>query len=1019
MKKRNKRLLFISLLSVACTACTIAGSVAVAEEAHEAGLSAPLAEKVSIGTVVQLPDYYVEVDGENVKAQANVITPNGTVYSGSKFTANEAGRYVVEYIAYGEVVNTEYCTAVIGAKDMFTVNALATIDGVANYAYCPDDDALKGVAINVQGGASITYAQEITMNTLTKDDLLLEAVIEPTTKGETDFKQVVVTLTDVEDDSVYFRVTLTDGHEDGGSPKFISYVNAAANGQTAGGYNYDNAQKGVHWQQKDIYGTSIFSSFRAELSNGMSEHSFKLYYDAAENALYTCRYGTTVMVADFNDPVVFRSTSWGGFKSGKAKLSISFIDVKDSGRIIVNEIAGLRLTADEIVDSVAPDLEIDLLGESKAPNALLGTEYTVFPYTTYDFFDSHVDVDVTVTHENILTGSKTSVSVQNGKFVTNKLGKYTIRYVASDYSGNETVKEHVFECIAQAEEIVLSGITEDFSATVFERIDIPSTNLVRAFGGNGDLKISLVALDPDGEEIAIENDSFLPEKIGAYQFVYTATDYYGQSASKTLTIDVLASDKTVFLNDIVLPDLLIAGFEYTLPQIYAKVSYGGEVVECQIDYIVNGEKLDETRTFVASGAMANIECRAYVGDAAVYQSIKKSVTVVDGKGGKDQAAYFYDKEGKVTVTETMESVDLTVATNASVVFANKLKGESFSLGVSYKAAEIAFSTMNITLCDAEKSTTTVTFKFELSKTGAMMSVPYGQSVEFPTAEGYFKLNFDCGSGIVSDANGLPVAYADKDDAGNDFNGFENGLYAKISFDGVRSESKVSFVSLNNQLLGFRSDYEEEIGDTEGPEIECLGEIAVKAKVGDNVTIYPGRAYDVLNQVDTITVRMQAPSGNIVLAETAADKELQVTVTEKGYYKVIYTAYDTAGQRSRVVRNVRVVDSVAPTLSVEFNDMTKSVGDTVNLPKVTVSDDSGKVYYDIFVAFPNSEMRLVLHYGNGEIKSYLSKSDDNYAASFKVSDTSFKVEMKGKYVLTVMAYDDDYNVTMQSFTITVR
>ena len=100
-------------------------------------------------------------------------------------------------------------------------------------------------------------------------------------------------------------------------------------------------------------------------------------------------------------------------------------------------------------------------------------------------------------------------------------------------------------------------------------------------------------------------------------------------------------------------------------------------------------------------------------------------------------------------------------------------------------------------------------------------------------------------------------------------------------------------------------------------------------------------------------------------------------------------------------------------------MTKSVGDTVTLPTVTASDDSGTVYYDVFLSLPSGEVRMLLHSENGTLTSYLNGEDKTYPASFKVSDTEFKLETKDRYVLTVMAYDDNYNLTMKSFTITVK
>ncbi len=1020
MKKRTKSLILASVLSVAVGVCTSVGIIALADNQHEVGLESPLAERALIGEVVTVPSYYAQSGDKVVKTVANIITPSGNAYAGSKFTVTEGGRYVVEYTLNGAVVHTEDCLGVLGSADLFKTNALASVDGVANYKY-NEDEAFRGVAVDIKSGATITFDREIDMASLTKDDILFEGTVEPLEQGEADFMQMVLTFTDSVDESSYFRLTITDGHADGGSPKHVIYVNGAANGQTAGGMNYD---RGVpYWQAKDIYGTSSPSSFRAEVLNGYSLYSIKLFYEATENAIYMPTYeNRMLLVVDFDDPVVFGGNVWSGFESGKANLSVSFIDTKEAGgRVIFNEIGGLRLDQEEIVDTVAPQINVDLGGEKKAPNALLGTNYSIFPCTAYDFFDLNVQIDTTVTYENTFTGAKSDVVVRNGKFVTDKLGKYTIRYVATDYTGNSSVEEYSFECIANAEQIVLSNLPEDFSVQAFTEVSVPAASKIRAFGGTGSLKMSMTALDPDGEEIEVEDNTFIPEKLGDYQIIYTATDYYGVSESSVLTIEVTENEETVFMNDIVLPELLIAGFKYTIPEIEAFTCYNGEVVNCKMVYLVNGTELDETRTFTAdnSSAQASIVCRALKGNDIVCGEISKNLLVIDGDHGKNQAAYFYDATNTMQVTEVEDSIDLTATEDASVSFVNVLKASAFTLGLNYLSENCKFNSFNVTLSDATKSDVTVTFKFTFTQDGVKITTPYGAETVFPSAEGYFELNFDCESGIVNDASNVSVTFVDLDDNGNKFVGFSDGLYATFSFDGVVASSKVSLSLLNNQSLGFRGKTGEEAKDSKGPEIKTTEEIITKAKRGDEITVYAVVASDVLSQVTSATVKVVSPSGKDVVAETNADKDISFKTEEMGTYKVYYYAYDSEGNRTRIGQNIRVLDSIAPTLEVSFSDMTKKVGDTVTLPEVTVSDDSDKVSYDIFLSLPNSDMRLLYHYENGAVTSYLSANNSVYPSSFKVSDTAFKLEQKGKYVLTVMAYDEQYNLTMQSFTIIAK
>lgn len=1006
MKKRTKFSILAATLSVAVGICTTAGIIALADDQREVGLDGVLAERALIGEEVAVPSYYAQSGNEVVKAVANIITPSGNAYAGSKFTVTEGGRYVVEYTVNGAVVHTEDCLGVLGSADLFKTNALASVDGVANYKY-NTDDAYKGVAVNVNSGATITFDREIDMANLTKDDILFEGTVEPTQQGEADFMQMVLTFTDVEDESSYFRLTITDGHADGGSPKHVIYVNGAANGQTAGGMNYDSGIP--FWQAKDIYGTSSPSSFRAERLNGYSLYSIKLFYEAKENAIYMPTYeNKMLLVVDFDDPVVFGGNVWSGFKSGKANLGVSFIGVNETGgRVIFNEIGGLRLTENEIVDTVAPQIKVDLDGEKKAPNALLGTTYSIFPCTTYDFFDLNVQVDTTVTYENIFTGAKSDIVVRDGKFVTDKLGKYTIRYVATDYTGNSSVEEYSFECIANAEEIVLTNVAEDIATQAFKEVIVPDVSTIRAFGGNGSLKITMAVTDCDGEEIEVKDNAFIPVKVGDYKVIYTATDYYGESASSVVTVRVTENEETAFMNDIVLPELLIAGFEYTLPEIQAYTCYNGEVVNCEMVYLVNGVALNETRTFIAdsSSAQASIVCRALKGDNIVCGEISKTLLVIDGDHGRNQAAYFYDNTATVQVTETQESIDLTASKDASVSFVNKLKASAFTLGMNYVLEDCKFNSFNVTLTDATKSDVTVTFKFTFTKENVKITTPYGAETIFPSAEGYFELNFNSESCIVSDASNTSVTFVDVDDKGNKFSGFSDGLYATFSFEGVVKESKISLSLLNNQPLGFRGETDEEIKDTKGPEIQTKEELSTRVKLGDEYTVYSALASDVLSQVTSTTVKVVSPSGKEVVAETNADKDITFTTTEIGTYKVYYYSYDSEGNRTRLGQNVRVIDSIAPTLDVSYADMTKKVGDTLELPLVTAVDDSDTVYYDIFLSLPNSEMRMLVHSEDGVATYYYGEQ--------------FTLEMKGKYVLTVMAYDKQYNLTMQSFTIRAK
>jgi hypothetical protein len=99
--------------------------------------------------------------------------------------------------------------------------------------------------------------------------------------------------------------------------------------------------------------------------------------------------------------------------------------------------------------------------------------------------------------------------------------------------------------------------------------------------------------------------------------------------------------------------------------------------------------------------------------------------------------------------------------------------------------------------------------------------------------------------------------------------------------------------------------------------------------------------------------------------------------------------------------------------------TYSVGNVVKIPDYyDVSDNLGEYFVDVSVILPNNEMRLLIHDESGN-KTYYTNDRTLYAASFCVSDTSFRTEYKGEYKLRYVAYDAQFNKTVVEIKFTVR
>lgn len=1011
------------IITSVCLALAFGASVTsvalIAKAVNDNNRVIELPQNGLIGECYDIPEFFTEIDGESVRADARILAPDGNVYSGTQLKPTMAGQYVVEYVVNGEVVKAETCLIQRRATDFFSVNKFAQVQGISRYRY-HGDPYFTGVKVNVQAGAEITFEREIDMTNKSKNDIFFEAIIEPSKYLEIDYGQMILTFTDVEDDTKTMTIVASDGHLDSLTSGGVAYVRAGCNGQSIGGLE-KRANGSFVFNTTDIYGSIAPFSFRAQTFDGDPnyDYSLGLSYDSEEKALYLKNgtgenYGKQYMVADFDDPTIFGGAVWDGFTSGKVKLTVTFDKVQtDNGSIIFKQIDGIDLGQQYLFDDVAPELSIDLNGEKSVPNSSLGNTYTVFNATAKDFYDAEVPVLTEVKYENLSTGNRYDVFMQDGKFVTDKVGKYTITYTAKDLSGNSTQEEISFYCYGKSDKIVLENVDEEQTVSVFDKVTIVGESGVSATGGNGNLHVECAVYAPSGEEVVLQNNTFVAEVVGDYKIVYTATDYFGVEAKEESIVHVSAIERAVFLTEPSLPEVLISGFHYALPKAVAKTCAGSNVQDAVVETYVNGEKVEGSFVAPESGSV-QVEYRAYLaGSTENYEPITKTISVVNGNGGKDQAAYFYDGAGKVSAEVVENGVKLKANQSGFVAFANKLNGELFEFTANYDATKVNFSKMRVVLFDAENGGVSVTFRLAFSANGVTVGLPGAEMSALASKGTTFALKYNNKQCVLSDVNNNVNNFVRVDDNGDEFAGFSGAVFMKVYFDEVVGDSELTVQSLNAQAFGSKKTK-----DNVDPQIAIQGEYLYKRKVGDTLTVYPAKAYDVLNEVVDFTVSVTAPDGSILLNKASPDQEHEVVLNKQGIYKIIYTAKDSAGNDVRGGGSVEAGDVSKPTLSVNGKiSQSYKVGDTVELPNVTITDDTGTAYCDIFVELPTGEVRLLVHYENDKKVSYLSTLDEHYPHSFKVNENAFKAEMAGNYVIRIMAYDNAYNYVLQEYAFT--
>lgn len=1005
MKKKLFGIILLGIVGMLCGGVAYASSVRAEE-------TVVLPEQAYLGETIALPEKTVEIEGQTVEASILVTAPDGGQFTGNTLYTNQIGLYTLEYYAYlnGKriSVETDTLTVVRKAADLFETNAYATVEN-ASFRY---DDEVKGVRASLSTGGKITFLKIFSASDFTKDTALIEMIAEGSKEGSPDYTNLTITLTDIEDPNNAVNVYMVDS----GTNCFGkgTYVRVGATGQVAAGY------EGTTLNALPQFGTPIWHTFKKQ-EEGHEYRTAKLYFDYASKAMYVSddffvSRPQTVIVADMDNPSDF-SSIWSGFTSGKARLSITAAGLSAAtADLVITKVLGYDLSQDDFKDELAPELSIDYAGESSVPVAILGSSYRVFDAVVEDNLDNEIKLDVFAYYQHTESSRKIDVEIKDGYIRTDFAGIYTLYYKATDCSGNVSETSVQIPCAAIGEEIVLETSDFDKEVQAYDQVRIGGVASVTAEGGSGNLKITAEVFDPDGSSVKLVKDSFRAEKIGAYRVVYTAIDYLGNSAQTETTVTVSAPVKPIFTEELFLPDMLIKGFVYELPEFPAKEVIDGEIKSVPVAVYVNGEEV-KNGSFEALTHTVNIKYVATGNNGTTEYSIDLPVT--DVNNGKDQEKYFYG-ENIDSILNERDYVVATFATDANLAFANLLQANKFSVGFTFGENDKNFSVMKVKLTDANNKNITVTLTL-IDKDGQVyLQTPHNPiEGKFTASQGVYELIYKNNGRTLSDKNANICGTVLYDDNGDLFEGFSGGVYMSMEFESVVKASAVRLTLLNNQTLGYRTSKYDNRRDKIEPEIYLQESYAVKNTLGATAKVSAGNAYDVLGYIKSFTVSVTAPSGKSILKNASAREFYEFKLEEYGDYRVEYVATDSNGSTYSESRLISVVERVLPTLKTTTMRSEYKVGDAIKIPEYQVSDNSAYYSLDIMLIMPDNDMRLLIHDENGEIISKLSKDDVAYEAAFKVDNQTFRVQTAGEYILRFFAYDENFNYVSVEHVFTVK
>ena len=832
--------------------------------------------------------------------------------------------------------------------------------------------------------------------------------------GTKDLKKLTITLTDLYDPNVQLTIILQCANDHGGSNKWWfdwTYVLAGGQNQTPTGVEGKGTQNEKKWVGGD-WGSVVPYSFYGTRSNGngasvVGTESLNVSYNDAENTVYV---GNTEIInlSDlkyFDDP-------WAGFKTGEVKMSISGDGFSlGVANIMITRIASQNLKREYFTDNEAPEISVDFEGydENNLPTAGKGLSYPAFSAKASDKVFGDVDVKTTV-YYNYESQQRYQIDIKDGKFATDKIGYYTIEYLAYDGFKNEGKKLVTVYCGETAPAISVEPVGEYETSGGTGALILPAA--IKGNGGTGTVKTYATAQSQNGGEAFVIDEGFRPEEEGIYTITLYAVDMLGKTATFTYDLTISINDNPVFIEEPILPRFFLQGYNYTLPTIPAyDYSSGAEREQIQTTIAIRDGKdggqerdLDANVTdFVAdANGYATVIYKAT--GAKGSNTIEYPVRVIDGwrdinSYSIDMKKYFYGEN--IEVTDDAECIKVSSSVDTSYTFVNPVIAHRFE--TKFAIIDGRFDCLQLVLEDSEDPSIKFTIELDNSYGGEENSLlrVNGQTLKYrPWA------NFDNGSDflfIYDETNNTlqvetsyrcTVTNAD----GSAFTGFPSGrIYVTVNVMGVVGGAKIGWKNLGGQILS-ESDF-----DTIAPSIKLSAEYDSRYSIHTVAEIYSAVAADVLSPEVYTSMTVRDPNGKIVtdinglkLQDVPFDRSYFINLEMYGSYSVKYSAMDWMEREQDYPFALLVVDDQAPVITL--NGTIKSEvkqGKEIKVATATAMDNV-----------------------DAEVEVYVYLVDASGIISKVTLGKSVKLTQKGVYQLRYMAVDKFGNLNILYYDIAV-
>lgn len=1034
MKKKKLRILFTAA-SLIC-ACSIGvGLTKIHSQIHAPAEkyevvfdeAVNLLEEYAYGERVTIPSGKV---GGVAASKVVVFSPSGKTYDSPSVLLNEKGQYTITWYATvsGRTVSAQKTFTV--TQSVFTVGENSSWEYVEQLRTVEETDKdedgnldkTSGLKVTLADGEVFRYNQVIDLSDpetpfISFFPYSFSGLVQGENK-QAEVSEYRFTLTDAYDPSLTVTIYMTYDYKNTASDT-AWVLSVKVNDSKLAGLR----TRTLSWLEKNgrdyliVDGKyyQIEQSWRAAPSSTVTDnYGLQLYYDAETNMIkqtYNASAASASPVSDLDNEKLFPGTSFTGFTTGEAYLSISAYEY--TGKMTTFEleslggISGEDLTKINTKDTVPATIKVSDEFSSGDIAIALGETLEIPDAYVYDLsvpLGTKADFAVYYAY-NPNSEKNELVGVKNGCFTPTKIGAYTLVYTAKDGNGNVGRKTIGLNCTTGIEnKAVALTVDKEMEGQAGTHVELPTCTLTGLYTDAENIKTYVQFGMEERKEV--DGSTLFLSGTGQYSLIYEYTTPF-----KTYTATCILTAKASNVVDIespILPEYMIKGMRYTLDKVGAYTYQAEKPTLCEtvVSISEDGKAYAEIDydNFIVN-ASETVQFRYAYGEAVRYSETIEVVDVGFNKSLSMQS-YFKDVNEQFNVSSSSKGIQFltkTDATEATLSYVNVISLSAFAIDfqlLSSDGAEenpITYGTstfVKFTLIDYYNRDNKLEILYTNKKNQASVSVNGGAMKS---------LNADYADKKVSISLSEEGVIAAKTTINYQKDFASDKAFLHIELGGVSGEACLNISKLNSVTLSARNV------DNGRPTIS-VNTTEGNYDVNSIVTLSTASATDVFTPYlqSGLSLEVLMPNGDyatstdgVLLDGTCAvGRTYQIKLEALGAYNVTYRYVDQSDNDNSISYTMSVADRVPPSLTVEGLEegdvLTALYGETVKVKGCTYSDNiSSPSDINIWVAVFSPLQVITKLEPNGE----------------------FLVDRKGDW--TVMYYCIDETGNYKTFTYILR